>query len=236
MTPATLALFKSTPKAISVHEAFAIEWLAGLAPKEGICATLGSHAGGDSIAACSGIKREQFSYYAIDPCYNLQNEAAWAESVQGTAERMPWHYVNAPGFNAAVESRLRDASDWRANPILCGMSAKQWLNVMSKNQSEIAYLFSDADDHNYEQIMAEVEIAAPLLVTGGIVVFHDFGNYTGPVQAHRDLLQRGGWENVSIPWDEIRQRASEAGGEAGNNSWHCCDNPAPCFVGALRKV
>lgn len=231
MTPATLALFKSTPKAISVHEAFAIEWLAGLAPKDGICATLGSHAGGDSIAACSGIKRDSFPYYAIDPCYNLQNEAAWAESVQGTAEKMPWHYVNSPGFNAAVEARLHDASDGRATPVLVGMSAKQWL----RKAGPIAYLFSDADDHNYEQIMAEMEIAAPLVVSGGIVVFHDFGNYCGPVQAHRELIALGGWEDASIPWDEIRQKASAAGGEGGNNSWHCCDNPAPCFVGALRK-
>lgn len=233
MTPEALAIFKSTPGAVSVHEAFAISWLASIAPKDGTCVTLGSHAGKDAIAACSGIARKAFDYHAVDPVYDLENRAAWAESVQGAPENMPWIYVAEPDFNAKVKARLVAASEGKCTPILQGMSAKQWLRLQFSNS--IAYLFSDADDHNREQILAEMSLAAPLMVPGGIVVFHDFGNYTGPVAAHAELLDGGGWESVGIPWAALMADAALNGGESGNNSWHCCDNPAPRFVGALRR-
>lgn len=249
-------LFKATPGAISVCEFFAISHLAGLAPSQGIFCSLGSHAGKDAIAAVSGWQDHPawkgHRYYLVDPCYDLTNAKAWGQAVQKEAKNMPWGYVNDPDFNQKVSSRVIEAN-MHCVPTLLGEASLDAIPLMLKYENntdytpgvavhntdgsgKFSYVFSDSDDHNYDLIKAENDLIIPNMLKGGIIVFHDFGNYAPPVQIHKELVEGGQFENVVIPWDAIIEKVKALNLEQGNNSWHCCQTEFPCFVGAVRKL
>lgn len=224
----TIELFKSTPGAISVCEMVAIHNIVAQAPAGGVFCTLGSNAGKDSIAAASGMTGGD--YYMVDPCYDLKNERAWSQTVQKDAKNMPWGYVNDPEFNDKVRNRVMQSNP-KVNPILMGEASMEALPKLSP--LGFSYVFSDSDDHNYDLIRAENSLIIPNLLRGGIICFHDFGNYSAPVQAHNELVASGDFENVHIPWEEIKVFVGNL--ESGNDSWHCKQTVHPCFVGAVRK-
>ncbi len=104
--------------------------------------------------------------------------------------------------------------------------------------SGIAWCFIDSDDHAPELINAELALLKPRIVVGGIIAFHDYGNYAGVEQAMRQFLneRNGDYHEMSVPWDVIRLECEHHHGEEGNNSWHCCHEPHPQHVAAIKRI
>ena len=146
---------------------------------------------------------------------------------------MLWGYD--PDFNSKVCSRVSEANP-EVTPILVGEASLDALSAFVGEGLHFSYVFSDSDDHNYDLIKAENAVIIPRLLKGGIICFHDFGNYAPPVKVYEELLRGGGFEEVIIPWGEIKAFVSSGNLEEGNNSWHCCQVELPCFVAALRKL
>lgn len=176
-------------------------------------------------------------YHLVDPCYDLSNAKAWSQAVQKDSKNMPWGYVNDSDFNDKVKKRITEANP-QVEPVLVGEASLDALEAMSKHQgfTGFSYVFSDSDDHNYDLIKAENNFLTPRMIKGGIICFHDYGNYSAPVQIHKELVASGQYENVSIPWDEIKAFVSSENLEASNNTWHCCEVALPCFAAAVRKL
>lgn len=221
--------FKKTPGAISVCESIAISWIASQSPKCGAFIDIGSNAGKAGMSAAHGIQNG--AMVLVDPIYDLTNLEAFRHSIQGSPENMPWAYVSDPEFNNKVKDRITAVSDM--TPALMGDYSLSAL----KKFSEFAYVFLDSDDHDLPLIMSELEIIKDRMLPGGIIAFHDFRNqYSGPFEAYRNLLTTGKFEEIVIPWDEIRSFVSENNLENGNDSWHMPGVDYPCFVGAVRRI
>lgn len=220
--------FKKTPGAISVCEACAIHWLGTQANKEGFFIDIGSNAGKAAMSAASGIQNGTMCL--VDPIYDLTNLEAFKHSVQGKPENIPWSYVFEPDFKNKVMDRIIDVSDM--TPSLIGDYS---LSALAKFEN-YGYVFLDSDDHDLPLIMSELRIIEDKMLPGGIIAFHDFRNqYSGPYEAYKYLLTTGKYEEIEIPWDEIRAYVSENNLEEGNDSWHMPGHVLPCFVGAVRK-
>lgn len=232
----TVNLFKRTPGAMSVCEMIAIHSITAQALDEGVFCSMGSHAGKDTIAAVSGMTKNG-KYYLIDPCYDLSNTRAWSQAVQKEAKQMPWHYVNDPNFNELVKERVKAANPL-TEPVLIGEASLDALPLIVAEDGfkGFSYVFSDSDDHNYNLMKSEDDFLEPYMLKGGIICFHDYGNYSAPVQIHKELIESGLYENVAIPWNEIQLYVSDNNLEEGNDSWHCCQVKLPCFLAAVRKL
>ncbi len=229
------ALFKNTPGAISFHEMLAIANIAAQAPADGIAIETGSNAGKSAISASVGLARVGTrDYYLIDPCYDLTNAEAWAHTCQGTSDNMGWYYVRDPDFLEKVRGRILTAGEGKITPHLVGDYSQRALPSIIGN---IAYAFLDSDQHQYSLVMAECMLIKERLVKGGILAFHDFKNqFTGVIRAYKELLKRGGFEEVYVDVAGIRAAAVAYNGEKGNDSWHAQEHEKPIFVGALRKI
>lgn len=235
--------FKKTPGAISCCESCAISWLAQQIPdNNGTCMDIGSNAGKAAMSAAYGMRHLHKRYegggssywlYMIDPIYDLGNLEAWKHTIQGAPENMPWDYVNYPDFIQKVKYRIEFVSDRLISPFLKGTYSIDAI----KNTPKLGYVFLDSDDHQEELVMAEVKLLEDKMVQGGIIAFHDFGNqYIGPRKGHEYLITTGKYENIEIPWQEIRDHVIAYNLEDGNNSWHMPGVALPCFVGAVKRI
>lgn len=248
--PYIIDLFKKTNGAISVHEGCALHWLTSQCP-EGAAVELGSHEGKAAIMEAAGFyifsKRE---FHLVDPAYDMTNREAWENSCQGTPENAHQHF-NDPDFNKRVVNRVFGAGifkttsylddgvqvttpESKVQPILHGDYS---LHAIPEIQSPFAYCMVDSDIHGYELCRDECNLLRYRMAVGGIIAFHDFmSQFLGVEQAYREMLQGGMYEEVGIPWGEIKEFVKTIGGESGNTSWHHVDKEAPCFLGALRRV
>jgi len=243
-----IKLFKDTNGAISLHEGCAIYWLAEQCPS-GNAVELGSHEGKAAVMAAAGFQTKR-QFHLVDPCYDTQNDEAWKHSVQGTSKNA-WHKIHEPSFNRDVKHRIVQASYERVGlqepgvervgfvePVLHGDYS---LHAIPEISAPFSYVMVDSDIHTYELTRDELNLLRDRMAIGGIIAFHDFASqFTGVEQAYREMLQGGMYEEVGIPWGEIKAFVASIGGENGqgipNSSWHHCDKEAPTFLGALKRV
>lgn len=219
--------FKKTPGAISVCESIAILNLAAEAP-QGIYLDLGSHAGKAAMSAAQGLKKGTF--YLVDPIFDMWNTEAWKHTVQGSADKMPWHYVRDKNFcNDVIENVSRNG----IIPVLLGDYS---LNAIPKN-GPYSWVFVDSDTHQDGLPMEEAKLLEDRMVPGGIICWHDFENqFREPKEAAEYLVSTGKYEWMTIDWERIFAHAEANNLEANNNSWHQAGTEKfPKFVGAVRK-
>lgn len=210
-SPDQLKIFKETPGAMSVHEGAALFNLMGIIPDEGLCVECGSHMGKSAIAIASGMERgPQRVLHLVDPLF-----------VDEELERRVVNLVQTPKVVPAMWSTL-------SPQVLTEIQT-------STGFEKFAFVFLDSGDHDYELVRSEADYLLDKMLPGGIIAFHDVGNYQGPLRVWKEI-QLQGFENVPIPWDEIKVIVAENGGEASNNSWHKLDDPTPCYLAAVRKV
>lgn len=250
-----IELFKKTEGAISLHEGCAIYWLAGQCP-EGCAVELGSHEGKAAIMAAAGFAKKALlgsakDFHLVDPCYDTKNAEAWANSVQGTSENA-WHKIHDPDFNDGVRNRIFNASvfrvtkldnehdqvDAKVRPVLHGDYS---LHAIPEILAPFSYCMVDSDVHTYELTRDENALLKERMAIGGIIAYHDFqSQFLGVERAYREMLQGGMYEEIGIPWGEIKDFVKSIGGEDGQGmpccSWHHREMEAPCFLGALRRV
>lgn len=230
-----LAIFKKTPGAISVHELIAIINVAALAPR-GTCCEMGSHRGKSGIAAAIGLTRSidpGRTLIMVDPLYDMENLEAWKHACQGHPDNA-WQGAKDKDFHQSVMDPIIKASEGMIVPLLRGDYS---INAIQKIHGPISYCFLDSDQHQYELVKEELILLRPKMNIGGVIGFHDFrSQFSGVEQAYREMLHGGFYEEIPIDWESIKKWVSENGGESGNESWHHCDKPAPCFFGALRRI
>lgn len=237
-TPDQLALFKSTPGAISVHELLGIMHAASLAPA-GTCAEMGSNQGKSGIAAACGLPMDVSGVrelHMVDPLFDLSNIEAWKHSCQGHPANAGYG-ADSPEFNDVVAERVINAADGVIAPVLHGDFSTHAIPELCDKHGKFAYVFIDSDQHQYELCRAECDLLMDRMVMGGIIAFHDLGSqFTGVENVYREMVNTGLFIEVPIPWDSIKEWVAANGGEAGNESWHHVDKPAPCYFGAIKYV
>lgn len=226
-----LKKFKETQGAFSVSESIALMNIASTVPDGYNFIEAGTNAGKSSMSAAYGLPEGVF--YLIDPIFDLNNIEAWRHTIQGYPDNMPWGYVKQNGFNEKVKERVRFASDGLVHPVLLGSYSEAELPRYGK----YSFVFIDSDNHQRERVFAEIAIIEDMVVEGGIVAFHDFGNqYHAPMEAHAWLISTGKYENVPINWNEIFDYVRANNLEEGNDTWHeRGSNEFPCYVGAVRR-
>jgi hypothetical protein len=228
--PSFFEIFKKTPGAIGVAESIAIYNLALEAP-EGVRIDLGSHCAKAAMSAASAFDNGKI--YLVDPCYDLNNEEAWAHSVQGTAKNMPWHYFNEKDILDRIKRSISEVSNTRVGAVLIGDYSENVILGFNR----YSWAFIDSDSHQDGMALREAKMLEDRMVAGGIIALHDFGNqFSDPKLAHQYLIDTGNFENIPIDWAQIFDYVRENNSENGNNSWHeSGSNEFPCYVGAVRR-
>lgn len=238
MNPETLALFKATEGAISIHEMHAISWLASQAPG-GVHLDIGTNAGKAAIASADGMAKRGVPLVlnCVDMVFDVSNEDAWKDhrSHPGPVET-GWTWIFAHGFAQSVKSRIEIAGTPTVKAAIFGESA---LTAVPRiGAGGIAWAFCDADNNQPELVHEIVDMLAPLMVVGGIIAHHDFASqFQAPKEAQDALLATGLFERIEIPWKEFMAATDACGGDhGGNNSWHHRETERPMFVGAVRRI
>lgn len=232
-----ISQFQKTPGAISVCEGLAIYLtLLNSPPREWYCVDLGSHAGKSSTFAVHALSKQTVGtkeFIMIDPTFDVGNDRAWAETVQSKSSNAPWGYCHTPGFTNEVRTRMMKAGGGTIIPRLVGDTSTSYLPTMA---GDFSYVFIDSDDHQKALVDWEVNFLMDRMVSGGIVLFHDYNNqYHAPKEVARRMVDTGKYEFISMPWDEIREFVSAHDLERGNDSWHMPGHEFPCFVGGVRR-
>jgi predicted O-methyltransferase YrrM len=226
-----IEIFKKTEGAFSVSESIALMNITSTVIS-GNYIEAGSNAGKSGMSAAYGLPKGKF--YMIDPIYDLKNFEAWEHTIQKHPDNLAWKYADEKDFKDKVKLRILFASDNRVEPILLGSYSEKELPLHGK----YSFAFIDSDNHQHERVFAEIGILEDLMIAGGIIAFHDFGNqYIAPRQAHEQLIATGKYENVEINWQEIFDYVRENNLEEGNNSWHEKGSEEfPKFVGAVKRT
>jgi len=226
-----LDTFKACPGAISVCEMVAIMNLAHQAPENGACLDIGSHAGKSAMSAACGLRGGR-ELHCIDPIYDLTNRDAWSHSVDKVPENCSWTYAMDADFHANVLARIH-ACNPMIVPNLHGDCSEHGIQRFE----DIAWCFVDSDTHDYPLLKRECELLRTRMSVGGIIAFHDFASqFLAVERCYRELLDGWCYEEVGIPWHEIKDYVRSIGGESGNESWHHTEMEFPAFVGALRRI
>jgi len=241
-----LNLMKIIPGAVSTAEMIAVsscirKYVTCKCDRFVVAADFGSHAGKSSIMAShtlSSMGRNDL-FCLVDPLYDLTNEEAWKDTVQGSATKIPWGYCKDDNFKETVIRRVEQYSD--LTHILRGMTSIQFLDFYK--DFRFSYVFIDSDDHQEELVKKEVGIIKDRLLVGGIMMFHDFGNqYIQPQIAANELAKTDNFELLDIDWDTILKYCNDYKTEVGNDTWQ---NPnadrtkvdlIPNFVGGVVRV
>lgn len=235
--PNLIELFKTTKGAISLHEFFAISWLAEQSPA-GVCIDLGTNAGKAAIAEAIGHSRKSapVEMHCIDTVFDLKNDEAWKDNhMQPDRNTTGWSWIHEPNFLRDVKKRIELAGGGNVTAKLIGESVMTAAPRIGG--PGVAFAFSDADSANKWLVDGIADALAPNMLKGGIIGWHDWDSqFIPPKQASDRLIASGEFEPVAIPWDEIKEAVDSIGGEHhGNDSWHHRETERPMFVGAVRR-
>lgn len=234
--PEIIKLFKTTPGAISLHEFFAIRWLAAQTPHDGVCLDIGTNGGKAAVAESSGFPASTY-LHCIDTVFDLENTEAWKDNkTQQGPMTTGWAWIYEKDFKLKVVDRIVRASRYYVSAILYGESV---LTAIPRIGADgVSFAFCDADNNQRWLVDGIVDALAPLMVSGGIIAHHDFeSQFIAPHEAQERLLATGEFERIEIPWEEIKEAVDSIGGEhVGNTSWHHNETARPMFVGAIRKL
>ena len=205
-----LDVFKSTPGALSVTEAIAIINLAAQAP-EGNYLEMGTHKGKSAQAALYSLKGNH-KFFLLEPEFNNQD----------------FLDVCITGVN-----KVCVIANTHVTPVFVPEYSTDFIPKFDK----YAYVFSDSGTHDNGLPLEEVKMLEDKIVSGGLIVFHDFKNqFREPAEAAEYLVSTGKYDWVDIDWRTIIDYVSSNNLEQGNDSWHLYDDrPYPNFVGAVRR-
>jgi len=231
---------KKVPGAISVTEMIVIHNLVKneLKAINGLWAIdLGAHAGKSSMMASSAMTDMGRTdlFCMVDLIYNLNNPDWW-HTFQGAQARkqnmdvkhcIPWPIAKDPRLFTKVQVWHNSVSNLDVN--LFGLSS---LEFLKKNKGPFSYAFIDTDDHQPKLVMDEAKAISNKMAEGALVLFHDYGNYNGPIKAGEYLLSTGKYEKININWNPARKMVAEHNLDEGNDSWA---GPQHSHIGCFRR-
>lgn len=201
-------VFKATNGALSTAEALAIMNIAAQAP-QGNYIELGTHKGKSALSAAVSLKEGEF--ILVDPIFDEAPEIFHPITIAWRELKFISEPVYSPN-KSIIELEEGDVTDF-------------------------AYCFVDSGLHD-EMVMEEAKLLEDMIISKGIIAFHDYLNqFTAVERAYDYLLSTGKYEKIEINWQEIFDYVAEHNLEEGNNSWHQYPQlpHPPNFVGALRR-
>lgn len=182
---------------------------------EGVACDLGTHDGRSAMSALAAIEvvmgpEHYIEFYGVDNGYE-------------TDERY-----------AATLARLRDYPDF-VN--LSCSSSIDWLQTID---DPFVYAFVDSGNHERQLLDAELALLKPKLVSGGLLLFHDYLNqFIAPGEVYAELVKSGEYIPIPIDWESIRKFVEGSTLASDTNCWAkygTQSNPdIGHFVGALKK-
>jgi hypothetical protein len=199
---------------------------------------LGAHAGKSSMMASSAMSRMGRAdlFCMVDLIYDLENPAWW-DTYQGNAAKRDGNDVkhHIPWPIAKDPLQFPKIIDWHnsvsnLDVTLFGNSSMQFLE---KFNGPFSYAFVDTDDHQAELVMDEARALENEMAIGALIIFHDYGNYRGPVLAGDYLLSTGKYEAIMIDWTVANRLVEKHNLEGGNDSWA---PPHHKYLGCFRRV
>jgi hypothetical protein len=231
---------KKVPGAISVTEMIVIHNLVldHLQAIDGLWAIdLGAHAGKSSMMASSAMSQMGRTdlFCMVDLIYNLDNPEWW-NTYQGARAReagkdvkqcIPWPIASDPRKFTKIQAWHNSVSNLDVN--LFGFSSMEFLK---RNRGPFSYAFIDTDDHSDGLTMSEAKGVEHAMAPGALVLFHDYGNYSGPIKAGEYLVATGKYEKIRINWNPARKTVAEHNLDEGNDSWA---GPQHSHIGCFRR-
>lgn len=200
--------FKRTNGAFSCCEAIALYNICLEAP-EGTYIELGTFHGKSAMIASAALKAGCFTL--VDPIFSDTKIAA----------DVFFNVRNAAGFDKTF---------------VIGCVGDFSTNIIPKF-GELAYVFVDSGSHGEGLPMQEVKMLEDMVVSGGIVAFHDFrSQFVEVEEAYNYLLSTGKYQEIKIDWQPIVDHVLQNNIEEGNDTWHHTETKTPCYLGALLKV
>lgn len=231
---------KKVPGAISVTEMIVIHNLVlnYLQADDGLWAIdLGAHAGKSSMMASSAMSKMGRTdlFCMVDLIYDLEN-IEWWDTYQGAKARearkdvrdcIPWPIASDPRKFTKIEAWHNSVSDLKVN--MFGYSSIEFLK---KYRGPFSYAFIDTDDHNDSLALSEAREIEDKMSPGALVIFHDYGNYRGPVLAGKYLMSTEKYEHIRVDWNSALKLTNNNGLDEGNNSWA---PPEHRYLGCFRR-
>jgi len=199
---------------------------------------LGAHAGKSSMMASSAMSnmgRDDF-FCMVDLIYDIDNKEWW-DTHQGkkakehggdVKEHIPWPIAKDPLQALNIIGWHKSVSNLDMN--LYGLSSMQFLE---KYKGPFSYAFVDTDDHQAELVMAEARALEDKMALGALVLFHDYGNYSGPLAAGEYLVSTGKYEEIKVDWRTADSIVEKNNLEGGNDSWA---PPHHKYLGCFRRI
>jgi hypothetical protein len=199
---------------------------------------LGAHAGKSSMmasSAMSDIGRDDL-FCMVDLIYNLNNPAWW-DTYQGNAAKrdgndvkhhIPWPIAKDPLLFLNIIGWHNSVSDLSVQ--LFGHSSLQFLE---KHKGPFSYAFVDTDDHQEELVMNEAHALEDKMAKGALIIFHDYGNYRGPLLAGEHLVSTGKYEEIKVDWSIADKLVEKHDLDKGNDSWA---GPHHKYLGCFRRI
>lgn len=246
-SPSLIDHFCKIPGAFAVSEAIAMYiaitqelpkapgW--GAAINGPVC-ELGAHCGKASSILTQATYRTlhpgtTVEVHLVDPLFD-RTEENYRETCQKTVDNIPWAHCQREDFNEwVIKNSLSDCPTESVHITLLGTLSWKYL----VGQPHLYCALVDSDDHNDELVLRECKLLETSILPGGLVFFHDFGNYGGPVKGHEYLLSTGRFENVELLWGTACTMSAEGNWESRNDSWHAKqsgDNAR--YLGCARRI
>jgi hypothetical protein len=173
---------------------------------EGKYLELGTHKGKSAMAAMMGLKAGYFDL--VDPEFSDMN---WAQDVSWALGK-----ISENKFNLLFIS--------------------SYSTDIIENYTDLAYAMVDSGSHGDGLPMQEVKMLEDRIISGGVILFHDYKSQFVEVdQAYYYLLSTGKYEEISIDWEQINKYVKENNLEEGNQTWHHTELESPNFLGALKR-
>lgn len=234
---------KTVPGAISVTEMMVIykavvDYLKVPLDLKLEAVDLGSHAGKSSMIGSAALHKlgRKDRFCMVDLIYNT-NDPEWWDTYQGNEakkagvnvkECIPWPIANDPKKLDKILIAHNSVSGLRA--VVYGQSS---LNFLSQHKGPFSYVFIDTDDHRPDLVVREAEAIINKVEHGGLVFFHDYGNYPGPVAAGLWLKKSGKYEELDLDWTWASILVKSYSLDGGNDSWA---PPEHKHVGCFRRL
>ena len=176
-------IFKETDGALSCCEALCIIQLAAETP-EGLAVELGVYKGKSAISAVVGFKNNP-QFYLVEPEFK---DKEWLREVL--------YLLNDVCKISNQQVRIKPFDEYSTEVI-----------PLFKN---ISYCFVDSGSHQDGLPMQEVKLLEDIIIQGGIIAFHDFGNqFREPKGAAEYLVSTGKYEWIDIDWKSIVEYVKE---------------------------
>lgn len=191
--------------------------------------------------------------FMYNACLRVPDEGVWVEmgthkSKSALVSLMAWvgrnkheffllepEFTNLDFLNEAQSNVVKFKSEF-CGGTGCFFTPEYSTDFLPKFDN-YSYIMWDSGSHGDELVQPEKELLQDRMISGGVIVMHDFGSqFTAVIRAYEQLVNSGNYEPINFDWNEINNYCNEHDLESKNNSWHKYEeHKNPNFLGAVRR-